>query len=89
MPDAHFKNSKEKDKLSLYEQAGKDSDKKKSAMRNDPYFRSDSVHTDENETNQLESIFQKSASKFNQGDFDSKPLSPLLSNNTTDADEKK
>jgi conjugative transposon TraM protein len=90
LPDAHFKKVKEKDKLGLYEDMGKDSDKIRSAMKNDPYYKSEN-HPEDNlhKTNELENIFQKSASKFNQGDFATKPLNSLLSNNSTDANEKK
>jgi conjugative transposon TraM protein len=91
LPDAHFKKGKEKNKLSLYEDMGKDSDKIRSAMKNDPYYKLEN-HSDDvaqHKSNELENIFQKSASKFNQGDFAAKPLNSLLSNNTTDANEKK
>ncbi len=75
----------------LYEGMGKDSDRIRSAMKNDPYYKLEN-HPDDNlqhKTKELENIFQKSASKFNQSDFASKPLNPLLSNNSTDANEKK
>jgi len=91
LPDAHFKKGKEKNKLSLYEDMGKDSDKIRSAMKNDPYYKLEN-HADDlaqHKTNEPENIFQKSASKFKQVDFANKPLNSLLSNNTTDANEKK
>jgi conjugative transposon TraM protein len=90
LPDAHFKKGNEKDKLGLYEEAGKDSAKIRSAMKNDPYFKSQSMHADdETKSSELQSIFKKSAAKYNQDGFADKPLNSLLSNNTTDANEEK
>jgi len=90
LPDAHFKKGKEKNKLGLYEDMGKDSDKIRSAMKNDPYYKLEN-HPDDNlrKGNELENIFQKSASKYGQTDFANKPLNSLLGGNTTDANEKK
>jgi len=90
LPDAHFKKGKEKNKLSLYEDMGKDSDKIRSAMKNDPYYKLEN-HPGDNlhKTNELENIFQKSASKYGQDGFAAKQLNPFVANNITDANEKK
>jgi conjugative transposon TraM protein len=39
LPDPHLKKGKEKDKLGLYEQAGRDSAKLLETMKNDPYYK--------------------------------------------------
>jgi conjugative transposon TraM protein len=70
LPEAHFKKIKEKDKLGLYEQAGKDSLKIKEAIKNDPYYKKDTL-------NGIKSIFERSASRFNQPDG----LKPLTNPN--------
>lgn len=38
LPDAHFKKGNEKSKLSLYEEAGRDSAKWRDRIKNDPYY---------------------------------------------------
>ncbi len=38
LPDAHFKKGKDKSKMSLYEEAGKDSAIRKEKIKNDPYY---------------------------------------------------
>jgi conjugative transposon TraM protein len=90
LPDAHFKKGKEKNKLGLYEEAGKDSDKIRLDMKNDPYFKLEN-HQDEpeNKAGALQNIFQKSAAKFNQASIAGNQLNPFVTNNTTDANEKK
>ena len=42
LPDAHFKKGKDRDKMSFYELASKDSNRLKQLMRNDPYYMKDS-----------------------------------------------
>jgi conjugative transposon TraM protein len=60
LPDAHFKKGKQKDKLGFYEDASRDSLKRKEALKKDPYFKKDSAEA-------LQQIFEKSASRFNLG----------------------
>ena len=69
LPDAHFKKGKEKDKLGLYEEAGKDSAKLNELIKNDPYYKPE-FHAEEEETGNkptdLQTILQHAASKYNQ-----------------------
>jgi conjugative transposon TraM protein len=89
LPEAHFRKGKEKDKLGLYEDAVKDSAKIKSVMRNDPYYKSDSVHAEK--SSELQSIFQRSAATFNQPGFggDDKRLNGVVTNTPTDRNEQR
>lgn len=63
LPDANLKEDKALDKLSFYDQAAKDSMKREEWMRNDPYFRMDTIPALPNE---LESMNEFSADKYKQ-----------------------
>jgi len=52
LPDAHFKKGKDRDKLNLYELASRDSMKLQEQIKNDPYYKKDSV-------SELRSVFEK------------------------------
>ncbi|HVM86862.1 MAG TPA: conjugative transposon protein TraM [Puia sp.] len=78
LPDAHFRTAKEKDKLGLYEEAGKDSARLRDAMKNDPYYKMEH-HADTISTSSaLQTILNSAASKYNQ---------PTLSNLKTSVGE--
>jgi len=57
LPDAHFKKGKDKDKLSFYEMAMRDSVKMREQIKNDPYYKKDSV-------NELKEMFEKNRADF-------------------------
>jgi hypothetical protein len=64
LPQANLKEDKQADKLSFYDKADKDSIKLAEWMRNDPYYRKDSMVIPLN--NELESITEATATKHNQ-----------------------
>ncbi len=68
LPDPHFKKGQPEDKLSIYEVANNDSMHLKEAIKNDPYYKkSDTAgQVQKTKSNALESIFEKSALKYNQ-----------------------
>jgi conjugative transposon TraM protein len=90
LPDAHFKKGKEKDKLGLYEEAGKDSARIRSAMINDPYFKAESIRgPEENKTGPLQRIYQKPGSGWSPDDIRLMHLNPFVSSSTGDSNEAK
>jgi conjugative transposon TraM protein len=68
LPDAHFKKGKEKDKMAIYEETGKDSAKLRDQIKNDPYYDMENPEKDtiKSTTTQLQNILKRSASKYNQ-----------------------
>jgi conjugative transposon TraM protein len=89
LPDAHFNKAKEKDKLALYELAGKDSSKLYAQMKADPYYKLRFHNEDsfQNNNAQLQTIFQHSATKYNQPNFSM--LNTTTGNTDADAGEQK
>ena len=90
LPDAHFKRAKEKDKLGLYEQAGKDSMRLREAIKHDPYFRiHDHFGLEDSLTHpsDLESIMQPSGAKSSETGFSS--LKPSRRSQSYDPNEEK
>ena len=65
LPDANLKEDKSLDKLSFYEQADKDSLKMEEFMRNDPYFKKDTVPP-MTFPNELEELTTVTANKYSQ-----------------------
>ena len=65
LPDANLKEDKSMDKLSFYDKADKDSLKLEEWMRNDPYFKKDTV-PELSFPNEIEEITNTTASKYNQ-----------------------
>lgn len=63
LPEANLKEDKGLDKLSFYDQAAKDSQKREEWMRNDPYFKMDTTPAYPNE---LESLTEFSSDKYKQ-----------------------
>jgi conjugative transposon TraM protein len=63
LPNAHFKGGKEKDKLALYDEANKDSLRRRAAFRNDPWQMRETDTTDlmEIKSAALQRIFQQAA----------------------------
>ncbi|MBS1915569.1 MAG: conjugative transposon protein TraM [Bacteroidetes bacterium] len=89
LPDAHFKNVKEKDKLAMYEQAGKDSARFRDALKNDPYaaFEPRIKDSSQNSSGELQAIFQRAASKYNQ--FSLSGLQATVNGQNVDSNEQK
>jgi conjugative transposon TraM protein len=84
LPDAQFKNIKEKDKLRLYDDAAKDSAHRKDVLKKDPSYKlgaTDSVHGN---TSQLEQLLQTAAADHNQ-----QRLQTIGGADTADTNEKK
>ena len=76
LPDAHFLKEKEPDKLDLYDESSRDSDKLKMALRNDPYRMNSAkpAHPDLGKDATIRNIFEKSAEQFPAEDLtDQKP----------------
>lgn len=65
LPDANLKEDKGIDKLGFYDQAAKDSMKMDEWMRNDPYFKRDTV-PQLSFPNELEELTTTTANKYNQ-----------------------
>ncbi len=65
LPEANLKDDKAVDKLGFYDQADKDSLKLEEWMRNDPYFKKDTVQQYEF-PNEIEEISNTTATRFNQ-----------------------
>jgi conjugative transposon TraM protein len=88
LPDAHFTKKRPQDKLALYEQASKDSAKLLEAMKNDPYYVKDSTKDIDVKKSALETIFEKSAAKYDQHfPIDNKLNTGLNTKNGTQAKE--
>ncbi len=90
LPDAHFKKGKEKDKLGLYEEAGRDSARIRSAMNNDPYFKAESIRgPEENKIGPLQRIYQTTGSGWSSDDIADRRLNPFVRSSTGDSNEAK
>jgi conjugative transposon TraM protein len=89
LPDAHFKIGKEKDKLAIYEQAGKDSARFRDALKNDPYAAYEPrIHdSSQNSSGELQAILQRTASKYNQSSLSG--LQANVTGQNVDSNEQK
>ena len=88
LPDPHFKKGQPEDKLSIYEAANIDSLHIREAIRNDPYYsKTDTIgQLRKRGSIALESIFEKSALKYNQQEG---LINALNAKDSTDQNEKK
>ena len=64
LPDAHFKKTREKDKLEFYEQSKKDSVKWKEDIKNNPFFGYSFDSSAINNEQELQNLVQQSALKY-------------------------
>jgi conjugative transposon TraM protein len=90
LPEAHFKKGLDKDKIGAYEQAVRDSDRIKEAIKNDPYYRlekHDSPEASDFKTNALQSILERAATQYNQPSLSRLKTSP--GTQTRDPNEEK
>jgi len=90
LPEAHFKKGLDKDKIGAYEQAGRDSDKIKEAIKNDPYYRlekHDSLEESGAKSSALQNILERAATQYNQPALSQLKTSPAVE--TKDPNEEK
>jgi conjugative transposon TraM protein len=88
LPDPHFKKGLAEDKFTIYEAAKVDSQHMREAIKGDPYYKkTDSISQfQKSKGNAIESIFEKSALKYNQQEA---LINSLNAKDSADQNEKK